>query len=94
MSSLLVPVAGADALEHAFRNRLGAVDGWPGHGGPRVWRDLHHPGRYAMTSWWTDQTSFARYMSSREPQVSHDRIPSGEHGPVPESLHRYEVLST
>src|SRR5664279_380033 len=38
MSTLLVPVGGADALEQAFRDRLGAVDGWPGHQGLQVAR--------------------------------------------------------
>jgi|BarGraIncu00222A_1022003.scaffolds.fasta_scaffold331879_2 heme-degrading monooxygenase HmoA len=94
MSTLLVPVGGADALEQAFRDRLGAVDGWPGHQGLQVWRDLRCPGRYAMNSWWSDKTTFARYMRSSEHAASHARIPHGDHAPVLESLVRYEVLPT
>jgi heme-degrading monooxygenase HmoA len=94
MSTLLVPVTGADALEQAFRARLGAVDSWQGHRGLQVWRDLHAPGRYAMTSWWDDRATFARYMASADHRASHHRIPRGDHAPVLESLHRYQVVST
>lgn len=94
MSTLLVPAEGAPALEQAFSNRLRAVDEWDAHLGLQVWRDLHHPGRYAMTSWWADKTSFARYMRSPDHDTSHARVPQGQHSPVLESLQRYEVLST
>ena len=94
MSGLLVPVESAEVLEHAFRDRLHAVDSWEGHRGLQVWRDLHHPGRYAMTSWWADKAAFARYMRSDDHKASHERIPQGEHAPALESLHRYEVLDT
>lgn len=94
VSSLLVPAPGVQALEQAFRNRLGAVDDWSGYHGLQVWRDLHSPGRYAMTSWWADKTSFARYMRSRDHGDSHSRAPQGEHAAVLETLHRYEVIAT
>lgn len=94
VSSLLAPPAGVGPLERAFLDRLGAVDDWDGYRGLQVWRDLHNPGRYVMASWWADKTSFARYMQSSDHAASHRRIPQGEHAPVLESLHRYEVLST
>lgn len=94
MSTLLVPAPGAPALEAAFRDRLGEVDGWNGHRGLQVWRDLHRPGAYAMTSWWSDARSFARYMRSAEHAASHSRVPQGEHAPALESIQRYEVIST
>lgn len=94
MSTLLVPAAGAEALEEAFAHRLGAVDAWDGYCGLQVWRDLHHTGRYAMTSWWSDRAQFARYMRSADHAESHARVPSGPAAPRLESLHRFEVLST
>lgn len=93
MSTLLVPPAGASALEEAFLLRLGAVDDWEGHRGLQVWRDLHVPGRFAMTSWWQDTTSFARYMRSDDHARSHARVPTGAGAPALESLHRYEVIA-
>lgn len=93
MSTLLVPAPGAMALEEAFRARLGAVDAWEGYHGLQVWRDLHVPGRFAMTSWWRDRTTFARYMRSEDHARSHARVPDGPHAPSLESLHRYEVVS-
>lgn len=92
MSTLLVPAPGAGALEEAFRNRMGAVDDWEGYHGLQVWRDLHVPGRFAMTSWWEDRASFARYMRSEDHAASHARVPRGEYAPSLETLHRYEVV--
>ena len=94
MSTLLVPPEGAPALESAFRDRLGAVDGWEGHHGLQVWQDAHRAGRYAMTSWWSDDRVFARYMQSPAHAASHARVPHGEHAPALESVHRYRLLST
>jgi heme-degrading monooxygenase HmoA len=94
MSTLLVPEAGGHALEEAFLRRLGAVDDWDGYQGLQVWRDLHHVGRYAMTSWWADRAQFARYMRSTDHADSHARVPTGPAAPRLESLHRFEVLST
>ena len=94
VSGLLVPPEGAHTLEQAFADRLAAVDRWDGHRGLQVWRDLHHPGRYLMTSWWADRTSFARYMRSPEHAASHARVPQGAYAPSLESLNRYEVIAT
>ena len=93
MSTLLVPAPGAAALEDSFRHRLGAVERWEGYEGLQVWRDLHVEGRYAMTSWWEDRASFARYMRSDDHAASHARAPQGELAAALETLHRYEVLS-
>lgn len=93
MSTLVVPERGAAGLEDAFVHRLGSVDDWEGHLGLQVWRDLHHPGRYAMTSWWQDRPSFARYMRSADHDRSHARVPTGELAPALETLHRYQVVA-
>lgn len=93
MSTLLVPPAGTGALEQAFRDRLGAVDAWDGFHGLEVWRDLHVPGRFAMTSWWRDRTTFASYMRSPDHVRSHARVPLGPDAPSLESVHRYELVT-
>ena len=93
-SSLLVPLAGADALEAAFAARLGAVEEWPGFQGLQVWRDVATPGHYTMVSWWDDKPSFARYMRSGDHHASHARIPAGEHAPKLDSIRRFEIVAT
>ena len=94
ISTLSVPAAGASALEEAFTQRLHAVDRWDTHLGLQVWRDLHHPGHYAMASWWTDPHSFAAYMRSDDHHRSHARVPDGQNRPTLQSVNRYEVIST
>ena len=93
-SSLLVPLAGADALEAAFAARLRAVESWPGFQGLQVWRDVATPGHYTMVSWWDDKPSFARYMRSTDHHVSHGRIPAGEHAPKLDTIQRFEIVAT
>ncbi len=93
-SSLVVPLAGADALEAAFAARLGAVQSWPGFQGLQVWRDVATPGHYTMVSWWDDKPSFARYMRSSDHHVSHDRIPAGEHAPKLDRIQRFQIIAT
>jgi len=75
-SELAVDPGGASALESAFGDRLGQVEGHPGFQRLEVWRDDHSEGSYLMVTWWDDETAFRTYMRSPEHRVSHDRIPT------------------
>ncbi len=93
VSELEVAAEGADALECAFRNRLGEVDSWPGFVRLEVWRDPRRPGRYLMVSWWEDQEAFRTWMRSASHGRSHARVPSSPK-PKPVRFDRYEVIAT
>lgn len=93
VSELAVPVAGATALEEAFRRRLGEVDGWPGFIRLEVWRDPREPGRYLMVSWWNSRADFTAWMRSDAHKRSHGRIPTGELRPHAVRFDRYEVIA-
>ena len=88
ISEIAVPAEGADALEEAFRSRLGAVDAWPGFLGLEVLRHRRKVGCYLMISRWATKQAFAEYMRSADHRRSHDRIPSGEHAPRPAGFDR------
>lgn len=90
-SVVLVEAPGVDALEEAFRNRLGEVDEHEGFLGLQVWRDVVHPGRYVMVSWWRAEADFRRYMRSDAHRRSHARMPT-LFPPKGGGLHRYEVI--
>lgn len=92
VSHLSVAPEGAEALEDAFRRRLGEVDGVCGFQRLEVWRDTTSPSGYAMVSWWDSETDFRAYMGSETHRRSHGRIPRGPHAPHPTALHRYEVI--
>ena len=93
ISEIAVPTAGGEALEEAFRNRLGAVDGWPGFLGMEVLRHRRKPGCYLMISRWTTKQAFTEYMRSADHRRSHDRIPGGEHAPRPAGFDDYDRVS-
>lgn len=93
LSEITVPVEGGEALEQAFRDRLGAVDGWAGFLGLSVLRDRRRPGRYVMISQWESKDCFTRYMRSTDHQRSHDRIPSGPDRPRPAGYSEYDVVA-
>ncbi len=93
VSELEVPEAGVDALEVAFRNRLGEVDGWPGFRHLEVWRDPRHAGRYLMVSWWDSREDFSRWMHSDAHDRSHDRVPKGVDAPRAVRFDRYQVIA-
>ena len=92
-SELHVPEDGKEQLEIAFRDRLGAVERWPGFQSLEVWSDLANASSYAMVSWWTSSEAFRQYMRSDDHRESHARIPFGELGPRPNRFRRYEILS-
>lgn len=92
VSELRVEPDGVDALEAAFADRLGEVDGWPGFVRLEVWRDPRHDGRYLMVSWWEDPASFSAWLHSDAHHRSHARIPQNP-PPRPVRFDRYEVIA-
>ncbi|MEO5837834.1 MAG: antibiotic biosynthesis monooxygenase family protein [Acidimicrobiales bacterium] len=94
VSELAIAVEGSGRLEDAFRNRLGAVDDYPGHRHLEVWKDDRRPGRYLMVSWWDSATSFHQYMRSEEHRASHARIPTEPARPQAVRVDRFSLLST
>jgi heme-degrading monooxygenase HmoA len=94
ISEIAVAGEGADALEDAFRDRLGAVDRWPGFLGLEVLRHRRRAGSYLMISRWTSKDAFQDYMRSAVHKTSHDRIPSGPHAPRPAGFDDYDVVAT
>ncbi len=94
MSELAVEAAGTDALEAAFRDRLGEVDSYPGHRGLQVWRDDRHEGRYLMISWWDNPTVFREYMRSEAHHRSHDRIPTEPARARPVHVDQFTLIGT
>ena len=93
ISEIAVPEQGAPALEEAFRNRLGAVDGWPGFLGLEVLRHRRRPGSYLMISRWATKQAFTEYMRSADHRESHDRIPDGEDAPRPAGFDDYDRVA-
>ena len=77
ISEISVPTDGGPALEDAFRQRMGAVEAWPGFIRLSVLRDRRVGGRYLMMTEWDDHASFLAYMRSTDHRDSHSRIPSG-----------------
>jgi heme oxygenase (mycobilin-producing) len=93
-SHLEVPADGAPALEAAFRERLGAVDGWPGFHSLEVLADRRRPGRYLMITRWATKDSFVAYMRSAEHDESHARIPVGPDRPRAAGFEEYRTVAT
>ena len=92
-SQLYVPEGGEVEVEQAFRERLGAVEGWPGFQSLEVWADLSDPTGYVMVSWWASPEAFKTYMRSDDHRRSHDRIPDGELRPRPRRFRRFRIVS-
>ncbi len=92
-SELEVPEGGQDRIEAAFRDRLGAVDSWPGFRSLEVWADLSEPEAYTMVSWWDSAEAFRDYMQSDDHHRSHQRIPGGEGRPRPRKFRRYRIVA-
>ena len=92
-SRLDVPDGGQDQLEEAFRERLHAVDRWPGFRRLEVWADDSAPVEYSMVSWWDSAEVFREYMRSDDHRRSHDRIPAGDLAPRPHSFRRFRVVA-
>jgi heme-degrading monooxygenase HmoA len=81
-----------EALEQAFQDRLGEVDGWPGFRRLEVWRDASRPGTYLMVSWWDSRAAFSAYLRSDAHRRSHDRIPDDPR-PRAGGVRRWEVVA-
>jgi heme-degrading monooxygenase HmoA len=80
-STVQVAGDGADALERAFRDRLGEVESQPGFVRLEVWREDGAPGRYLMVSWWRRPEDFRAYLRSDAHRRSHARVPGEPHRP-------------
>ena len=93
ISEIAVPAEGAEALEEAFRHRLGEVDCWPGFLGLEVLRHRRQSGTYLMVSRWTSKETFQDYMRSASHKASHARIPTGEHAPRPAGFDDYDLVA-
>ena len=92
-SEIAIDPVGSETLTAAFRDRLGAVDTWPGFRRLEVWEDESTTGRFVMVSWWDDKAHFLEYMRSNDHQRSHDRIPSEPAAPRPVSFTRFRVVA-
>lgn len=93
VSHVHVDPAGADTLEAAFRDRLGAVEDSPGFQRLEVWRDRSAPGRYVMVTWWDDASDLPDYLRSESHDRSHARVPTTPHRPRGAGLDRYDVIA-
>ena len=93
VSDLEVATDGADALENAFEQRLGEVEGHPGFQRLEVWRDNLREGAYRMVTWWDDEAAFRSYMRSPAHRRSHDRIPDEPARARGVGLRRYTVIA-
>jgi heme-degrading monooxygenase HmoA len=93
ISEIAVPEAGAEGLEAAFQDRLGAVDSWPGFLGLELLQDRRSSGRYLMICKWETREQFLSYMRSEDHKRSHARIPKGPLGPSPAGFTEYTVVA-
>lgn len=93
-SQLFVPDAGIEEVQRAFRDRLGAVDHWPGFIELQVWSDTSDQTKFVMVSWWTSEDSFRDYMHSSDHRLSHSRIPGGDFRPRAREFRRFTVVAT
>lgn len=92
-SQLYVPAGGAEQIESAFRDRLGAVQSWPGFCSLEVWSDHADDTRYSMVSWWSSAEAFREYIKSPDHRRSHERIPTGELRPRAREFRRFRIVS-
>ena len=92
-SELRVPNGGEGALETAFRNRLRAVDAWPGFQRLEVWRDARVEGGYLLVTWWCTPDAYRAYMRSGDHRDSHARVPTGQFAPAAVAVRRYTVVT-
>ena len=97
LSRLSVPAGRAPELVHAFRSRLGAVDGWDGFVDLQVWQSDRDPSELVMVSRWRDRAAFKAYMKSDDHRRSHDRVASDLQAAIKleslEHMHTYEVVA-
>lgn len=93
ISHITVPADGAADLVAAFRDRLGAVERWPGFHGLEVLRSHRDGERFVMITRWTSKADFLAYMRSADHRASHARIPCGPAAPRPAGFEDYEVVA-
>ena len=93
VSHVHVDPDGAETLEAAFRDRLGAVEDTPGFQRLEVWRDRSAPGRYVMVTWWDQASDLPDYLRSDAHDRSHARVPTAPHRARGAGLDRYDVIA-
>jgi heme-degrading monooxygenase HmoA len=97
VSRLRVEQDALDELVAAFRNRMGAVDGFDGFEDLEVWASDREPGEVLMISRWRDRASFTAYMRSDAHRVSHARVPARLSDAIAlerlEHMHTYDVVA-
>jgi heme-degrading monooxygenase HmoA len=94
ITEISVPDDGSEALAEAFRQRLGAVDAWPGFRGLTVLRECGRADRFLMITRWESSESFRLYMRSALHRASHARIPRGPAGPRPSGFRDFDLVTT
>lgn len=92
VSDVVVSPEGSEALEAAFRARLGEVEQVAGFQRLEVWRDARVAGSYQMVSWWDDEQSWRAYMTSPAHDRSHARIPRDPVAPRGRGVRRMELV--
>ena len=92
ISEIDCPEGGVDVLIAAFRDRLGAVDSWPGFQGLEVLHDRRRPRRFLMLTRWRSKQDFIAYMKSPEHRASHARIPQRPARPRPAGLTEFDRI--
>ena len=75
LSHLTVPEADQAELERHFQERSGLVDGFPGFLYLQLLKPQRSTSTHAFLTAWEDRAAFARYMRSREHEISHGREP-------------------
>jgi heme-degrading monooxygenase HmoA len=97
VSRLRVHRDALDDLIRAFRNRLGAVDGFDGFCDLEVWSSDRDAGEVLMVSRWRDRASFTAYMRSEAHRVSHARVPKRLDDAIAlqrlDHMHTYDVVA-
>lgn len=97
VSRLRVEPDALDELVAAFRNRMGAVDGFDGFEDLEVWSSDREPGEVLMISRWRDRASFTAYMRSAAHRRSHARVPAHLNDAIAlerlEHMHTYDVVA-
>ena len=93
LSELGIEAGGEEALQRAFEERLGEVDGCEGFLGLEVWRDRGDPTRFVMVGWWRRREDYVAYMRSDAHRRSHARIPEDPAKPFPVGVGQFDVVA-
>lgn len=90
---LHVSPGGAEQVDRAFRDCLGAVEGSPGFCSLEVWGDDADATGYSTVLRWTTAESFQEYLKSCEDHRFHEHLPTGDVEPQVRELHRFRIVA-